>query len=452
MPSPIPNRNSNSTTTRHTIRRPPSPSRSLLVAPPAGARCSYSRPELLIQPEVFWEFAAGDQFAVLCVHLGSICRWYPLDMYDRIWDADEDFSPYHVSSSFDSQSNFSLSNIKESPPIAVIQTARVLARWNNLIYNLPLDNNNNSNNQGGYHVVLYFAGILPVAPTFDVLINNQVVQSNYTVTRWEANTLSFNVNGIKTLNITLKRISYYPLVSALEVYEIIDIPLESSPTTVSALQFIQKSTGLDFGWVDDPCLPTPWEHVECDGNLVTSLKLFDVQLRTINPIFGDLLDLKELRILSSLCRLEIMVSSEDKDWADSCFAESSWDSLKDALLETLNTQNTPSPYMVDDSTEGPETGIFSEMDRDDVRNLSVELEQSKEDIFKIWDLEIPDEEDIGLIKQLNKALVESSLDPVLSVSDVDDDDSKAWKQLEKDESLDDLITGIADLSLSPNWE
>ncbi|KAL3621296.1 hypothetical protein CASFOL_036208 [Castilleja foliolosa] len=210
-----------------------------------------------------------------------------------------------------------------------------------------------------------------------------------------------------------------------------------------------------------------------------------------------------------------MVSSEDKDWADSCFADSSWDSLKDALLETLNTQNAPSPYLVDDSTEGPETGIFSEMDRDDVRNIvktaidsnttattsgaeqpksngglnpensdnfwsnhrvediflprydeksreldpevdfvfqSVELEQSKEDIFKIWDLEIPDEEDDGLIKQLNKALVESSIDPILSVSDVDDDYSKAWKELEKDESLDDLISGIADLSLSTNWE
>ncbi|KAL3633330.1 hypothetical protein CASFOL_022857 [Castilleja foliolosa] len=257
--------------------------------------------ELRPLPQGAYSVALGDKadkllkksFRINCGYNDGSLR-YPLDMYDRIWDADEDFSPYHVSSSFDSQSNFSLSNIKESPPIAVLQTARVLARWNNLIYNLPLDNNNNNNNQGGYHVVLYFAGILPVAPTFDVLINNQVVQSNYTVTRWEANTLSFNVNGIKTLNITLKRISYYPLVSALEVYEIINIPLESSSTTVSALQFIQKSTGLDFGWVDDPCLPTPWEHIGCDGNLVTSLKLFDIQLRTINPIFGDLLDLKEL--------------------------------------------------------------------------------------------------------------------------------------------------------------
>ncbi|KAL0295462.1 UNVERIFIED_CONTAM: putative LRR receptor-like serine/threonine-protein kinase [Sesamum angustifolium] len=213
---------------------------------------------------------------------------YPLDPYDRIWDADEDFSPYHVSAGFDVESNFSLSNIKESPPIAVLQTGRVLARWNNLVYRLPLDN------QGDYHVVLYFAGILPVSPSFDVIINGEVVQSNYTVMQWEANSLFFTVKGIKTLNITLKTICYYPLVNALEVYEILDIPLEASSTTVSALQVIQHSTGLDLGWQDDPCSPKPWDHIGCDGNLVTSLKLFDVALRTISPTFGDLLDLKAL--------------------------------------------------------------------------------------------------------------------------------------------------------------
>lgn len=40
---------------------------------------------------------------------------------------------------------------------------------------------------------------------------------------------------------------------------------------VSALQVIQQTKGLDLGWQDDPCSPIPWEHIECDGNLVTSL-------------------------------------------------------------------------------------------------------------------------------------------------------------------------------------
>ncbi|KAL8529069.1 hypothetical protein ACS0TY_006509 [Phlomoides rotata] len=226
-------------------------------------------------------------YRINCGYVDGPLR-YPLDPYDRIWDADEDFSPYHVSSGFDIQSNFSLSNIKESPPSAVLQTGRVLARWNSLVYRLPLDN------LGDYHVVIYFAGILPVSPSFDVLINGDVVYSNYTVWRWDAGSLFFTVKGIKTLNVTLKSIAYYPLVNALEVYEFLDVPLESSTTTVSALEVIQQSTGLDLGWQDDPCSPTPWEHIECDGNLVTSLKLFDVNLRAISPTFGDLLDLKAL--------------------------------------------------------------------------------------------------------------------------------------------------------------
>ncbi|GER31487.1 leucine-rich repeat protein kinase family protein [Striga asiatica] len=76
---------------------------------------------------------------------------YPLDQYDRIWEADKDFSPYHVSSSFVTQTNFRSSNIKGSPPNAVLQTARVLARRNNLVYYMPLSNNNN---QRDYHTLL----------------------------------------------------------------------------------------------------------------------------------------------------------------------------------------------------------------------------------------------------------------------------------------------------------
>ncbi|XP_075489851.1 putative LRR receptor-like serine/threonine-protein kinase At5g48740 [Primulina tabacum] len=243
-------------------------------------------------PQGAYTASLGDQndkllrksYRINCGYSDGSLR-YPFDQYDRIWDADEDFSPYHVSSGFDVQSSFNLSSIKESPPTVVLQTGRVLARWNNLVYKLPLDN------KGDYHVVLYFAGILPVSPTFNVLINGEVIRSNYTVSRWEVDNMFFTVKGIKNLNITLKAINYYPLVNALEVYQILDIPSEVSTTTVSALRVIQESTGLSLGWLDDPCLPTPWEHIDCEGNKVTSLKLYDISLRTISPTFGDLLDL-----------------------------------------------------------------------------------------------------------------------------------------------------------------
>lgn len=53
---------------------------------------------------------------------------------------------------------------------------------------------------------------------------------------------------------------------------------------VSALQVIQQSTGLDLGWQDDPCSPKSWEHIECEGNLVTSLYVH-LALELFNHLF-----------------------------------------------------------------------------------------------------------------------------------------------------------------------
>ncbi|KAA8546035.1 hypothetical protein F0562_020514 [Nyssa sinensis] len=70
------------------------------------------------------------------------------------------------------------------------------------------------------------------------------------------------------------------------------------------------------------------------------------------------------------------------------------------------------------------------------------MELATDDIFRLWDLDIPAEED-ELTKQLNKALAQSSSQPIASTFD----DSGVQKDL-KEESLDDLISGIADLSLN----
>ncbi|XP_065875391.1 probable LRR receptor-like serine/threonine-protein kinase At5g48740 [Euphorbia lathyris] len=214
---------------------------------------------------------------------------YPSDPFDRIWDADQNYTPFHVSTGFSMlHNNFNLSTLIENPPLDVLQTARVLARKDVLTYNLALPT------QSDYFILLYFAGILPVSPSFDVLINGNLVQSNYTVTMSQASVLHLIRNDIKTLNITLKTQSFYPQINAIEVYQIVEIPLEASSTTVSALEVIQHSTGLDLEWEDDPCSPFPWDHIGCEGNLVTSLELSDVNLRSISPTFGDLLDLKML--------------------------------------------------------------------------------------------------------------------------------------------------------------
>ncbi|KAK6259774.1 hypothetical protein SCA6_014248 [Theobroma cacao] len=215
---------------------------------------------------------------------------YPVDPFDRIWDADQSYTPFHVSSGFDILLSFNLSSQKESPPLDVLQTARVLARGEVLYYNLPLQT------LGDYYIVLYFAGILPVSASFDILINGDVQQSDCTVSTSEASTLYFTKKGVTSLDIALRSIRFYPQINAFEVYEIINIPPEASSTTVSALQVIEQSTGFDLGWQDDPCFPTPWDHIECEGSVVTSLDLSGINLRSISPTFGDLLDLKILNL------------------------------------------------------------------------------------------------------------------------------------------------------------
>ena len=155
---------------------------------------------------------------------------YPSDPYDRIWDSDKNFSPSRVSSGFKVKLSFNRSGtIKESPPPGVLQTARVLAKREVLTYNLPLDT------LGDYYIILYFAGILPAFPSFDVIINGDVLQSNFTVKTSEASALYFTRKAIRRLNITLKSTSFYPQVNAIEVYEIVDIPSEVSSTTGNSI-------------------------------------------------------------------------------------------------------------------------------------------------------------------------------------------------------------------------
>ncbi|KAE9616986.1 hypothetical protein Lalb_Chr03g0030591 [Lupinus albus] len=207
-----------------------------------------------------------------------------------------------------------------------------------------------------------------------------------------------------------------------------------------------------------------------------------------------------------------VLSPEDLAWVDSCliedsnFSETAWIPLKDALLEVISSQ--PQPFSTDredieilqEKIESVNLGLNQEPSTHDVVNSSeasstyndnplsiavqmsddeipepsftfmgnpflptynedlkendtidvgldldsttYELEQASENIFKTWDLNILTEED-DLVKQLDKVLSENSFGAVSSSFD----DSGKWNDL-KEASVDDLIAGIADLSLN----
>ncbi|KAL6545983.1 hypothetical protein OROGR_009857 [Orobanche gracilis] len=118
----------------------------------------------------------------------------------------------------------------------------------------------------------------------------------------------------------------------------------------------------------------------------------------------------------------------------------------------LNHENTDGDFWSSHKMEDVFLPTYNEGSRDlgvsdpDLNFIfqEFELNQSAEDIFKIWDLDIPSEEDDDLVKQLNKALSEDNSDPISSVSG---DESKVLEGLQDDGELDDLISGIADLGL-----
>ncbi|XP_009378435.2 uncharacterized protein LOC103966934 [Pyrus x bretschneideri] len=109
------------------------------------------------------------------------------------------------------------------------------------------------------------------------------------------------------------------------------------------------------------------------------------------------------------------------------------------LQSSTFTGNPFLPGYKDDPrmTENPELGA-------DISSSLSEMEPSTKDIFRVWDLDVPAEED-DLVKQLNKALEESLPQSVPSTFD----DSDVWKSMKVD-SVDDLVSGIVDLSLDLN--
>ena len=114
------------------------------------------------------------------------------------------------------------------------------------------------------------------------------------------------------------------------------------------------------------------------------------------------------------------------------------ESKDDNDLESFTFKGNPFlPGYNDDFgvTENLELGV-------DMKSWAHEVKPPTEDIFRVWNLELPEEED-ELVKQLNNAL-EEGLPQSLPSSFPDSD---ALKNLEET-SVDDLVAGIADLSLN----
>lgn len=153
------------------------------------------------------------------------------------------------------------------------------------------------------------------------------------------------------------------------------------------------------------------------------------------------------------------ISPEDAAWVDSCLildphcSDNSWDAMRENLLESLTARavhdepgivmeiaepgeeakETVEESVLVDEADGDEDG------EDNGENLVGSLEEieSRDNIFKLWELEVPeDEEDESeLIKQLKKALTLTA--------------SKFEPPQREPAAVDELAAALGDLLLEP---
>ncbi|XP_022763162.1 uncharacterized protein LOC111308814 [Durio zibethinus] len=221
-----------------------------------------------------------------------------------------------------------------------------------------------------------------------------------------------------------------------------------------------KLSDEDLAWVNS-CLVTDNEIVESNW---TSFK--DVLLEIIGDQ-SESLDSSATGSngFSGATEIRIVPSIEEADATNYSGRTDDYPVVVPINGDTeTNTNNIPikkrtgilSQFFQEDPTEtfqgNPFLPTYNEDERkDEAVDLGLQLSLSADemnsstvDIFKVWDLDIPAEEG-DLIKQLNKAVAET--ETAFQSTPLAFDDSTAWKDL-KDEPLDNLIAGIADLSLN----
>ncbi|KAK8913659.1 hypothetical protein KSP39_PZI024000 [Platanthera zijinensis] len=164
-----------------------------------------------------------------------------------------------------------------------------------------------------------------------------------------------------------------------------------------------------------------------------------------------------------------LVSSEDLTWADSCFVADpelpteTWISLKEALLDSITAfascyeeksaarngeddageeqqmelDETPEAVYKDSDTDGDENDDGGEVEIGGINRDS----ESRESIFRVWDLRAAEEEDVFLT-ELKRAVAESI---IREKQRLRADEAS----IVGDEGLDELISSLGDLALEP---
>eukprot|EP01018_Ginkgo_biloba_P020941 Gb_12079 [translate_table: standard] len=259
---------------------------------------------------------------------------YPQDPFDRLWESDTfldiiSTSGNRTAHNLKARSDMVISteNTNNSPPMAVMRTAKVAGRQERLDVIIK----NPTSGIFPLLIILYFTEIETYKATdsriFDVLINGQTVIPSLDITRIRSSLIDKAlVSNDSTIDVALKKTSYStfgPIINALEQYLVIPTDIETSPTDVKALSAIKTRFELK-DWISDPCYQIPWNGIKCNDDdsspviRVLEINLLERKLTRDVPLeFAQLTALKKLSLennhltgglpdLSNLTNLQIL--------------------------------------------------------------------------------------------------------------------------------------------------
>ncbi|XP_054809886.1 nodulation receptor kinase-like isoform X2 [Prosopis cineraria] len=196
---------------------------------------------------------------------------YPVDLNDRIWKETSSSSASPISS-FNASISGQIANV--TPPLQVLQTALTHSERLEFIQYVSETWNHD------YHVLLYFLELNDTVRSgqrvFDIYLNGDLKEKSFDILAGGSNYRHkmLNVSSNGAINLTLAKASsseYGPLCNAYEILEVLPWMKETNQTDLQGmLKMSEELTMQNQGnkvlesWSGDPCMPFPWNGVECD--------------------------------------------------------------------------------------------------------------------------------------------------------------------------------------------
>ncbi|KAM5568063.1 putative LRR receptor-like serine/threonine-protein kinase [Rosa sericea] len=238
---------------------------------------------------------------------------YPDDPYDRIWDSDlVKRQNYLVGVAPGTERINTSRNVntgsREYPPMKVMQTA-VVGTKGTLSYRLNLDGF-----PANARAYAYFAEIedlganesrkfrleQPILPEYNSAVVNIAENANGMHTLYEPSYMNVSLEFVLSFAFVKTPDSTRgPLLNAIEISKYVPIAAKTDRQDLAVLNILRlmssESLSLDEG---DPCVPTPWEWVNCSSTSPSRITKIDLSGKNM---MGDIpLELNNMQELTEL--------------------------------------------------------------------------------------------------------------------------------------------------------